>query len=176
MNITPIEGTSLLKLECLKHNFTKQFSKSKRDIQGFCKYCVRESKCLVLQEEFIQKSKKIHNDKYNYLEVKYLNNKDKVKIECPLHNLWFFQSPAEHLSGKTGCKYCSCEKQPQCKAMTKQEFEMKGKEVHGNRFSYAKTSYKRYHDKVVITCTKHNFDFEQTPRSSFIGKKWMSYL
>ena len=47
---------------------------------------------------FIEKSKKIHNSKYDYSLVKYVNNTTKVKIICPVHGV-FEQTPASHLNG-----------------------------------------------------------------------------
>ena len=57
------------------------------------------------KKKFITKANKIHNNKYNYSKVKYLNNYSKVTIICPKHNE-FKQSPNCHLS-KQGCPKCS---------------------------------------------------------------------
>lgn len=56
------------------------------------------------KDEFILKAKKIHNDKYNYDEVNYINGKIKVKIKCSKHGI-FNQQPQSHLQGK-GCPIC----------------------------------------------------------------------
>ena len=56
-------------------------------------------------ESFIKKSKKVHNGKYNYSLVKYMNNYTKVKIICPKHGE-FEQIPKHHLNG-VGCKSCN---------------------------------------------------------------------
>jgi len=53
---------------------------------------------------FIKKSNIIHNYKYNYSEVEYINNKTKVKIICPKHGI-FNQKPNDHLMGH-GCPIC----------------------------------------------------------------------
>lgn len=39
--------------------------------------------------EFIEKSKKIHGDKYDYSKVDYKNSKTGVKIICPIHGDFF---------------------------------------------------------------------------------------
>ena len=54
--------------------------------------------------DFIEKSKKIHGDKYDYSKVKYINNKTKVCIICQIHGE-FWQTPDAHLRG-CGCKLC----------------------------------------------------------------------
>ena len=59
---------------------------------------------LVMQdktENFINKAKKIHGDKYDYSKVEYVNNHTKVCVICPKHGE-FWQRPKPHLS-KHGC-------------------------------------------------------------------------
>lgn len=54
--------------------------------------------------EFIKDANKVHNGKYDYSLVDYINNATKVKIICPTHGV-FEQKPSNHLSGK-GCPKC----------------------------------------------------------------------
>lgn len=56
-------------------------------------------------EEFIEKANKIHNNKYDYSQVKYVNSRTKVCITCPQHNQ-FWQLANSHLQGQ-GCPKCS---------------------------------------------------------------------
>ena len=58
------------------------------------------------REEFISKAKKVHGDRYYYSKVAYHNNSTNVCIICP-ENGEFWQTPANHLSGK-GCVKCTC--------------------------------------------------------------------
>lgn len=55
-------------------------------------------------KDFIDKSKLIHGDKYDYSLVKYNRSGIKVKIICKYHGV-FEQRPNDHLSGK-GCIGC----------------------------------------------------------------------
>jgi len=48
---------------------------------------------------------KMHDYKYNYSEVNYINSYTKVKIICPKHGI-FLQKPGEHLYNKVGCPIC----------------------------------------------------------------------
>ncbi len=57
------------------------------------------------QDEFINKVKKIHNDKYDYSLVEYTGVINKITIICPKHGK-FKQKAAGHLDGKEGCKKC----------------------------------------------------------------------
>jgi len=56
---------------------------------------------------FIVKANKIHNNKYLYENVNYINNNTKVIITCPLHGD-FTQLPTNHLAGQ-GCPECGKE-------------------------------------------------------------------
>jgi hypothetical protein len=53
-------------------------------------------------EEFIERAKIVHGDRYDYTEVKYINTKTKVIIICSEHNK-FEQIPETHLLGQ-GCR------------------------------------------------------------------------
>ena len=55
-------------------------------------------------KEFIEKSKKIHGNKYEYSLVNYISSKNKIKIICPKHGI-FEQTPNSHLNGH-GCQIC----------------------------------------------------------------------
>lgn len=56
-------------------------------------------------EEFIQKARKVHGDKYDYSKTVYKTAKAKVTITCPIHGD-FEQLVSGHLSGY-GCKKCT---------------------------------------------------------------------
>lgn len=55
-------------------------------------------------EEFIEKAKLVHEDKYDYSKVQYVNTATKVCIICPEHGD-FWQTPNNHLFG-AGCPTC----------------------------------------------------------------------
>lgn len=57
-----------------------------------------------LVSEFIQESRSIHGDTYDYSLVQYKNNRTAVKIICPKHGI-FEQRPSTHLHG-SGCPKC----------------------------------------------------------------------
>ena len=56
------------------------------------------------QEEFIEKARKIHGNKYDYSNVQYINYTTAVCIECPKHGR-FLQKPINHLQ-LSGCPQC----------------------------------------------------------------------
>ena len=112
-------------------------------------------------EEFIEKAKKIHGDKYDYSKVNYINNSTKVCIICPEHGE-FYQTPAGHLSGRV-CKFCSGHYQSNTK-----EFIEKAKKIHGDKYDYSKVNYIKARIGVNIICPIHG-NFFQAPYSHLGG-------
>ena len=55
-------------------------------------------------KQFIKESNEIHNFRYDYSKVDYVNNQTKVIIICPIHGD-FEQVSSSHLSG-AGCPHC----------------------------------------------------------------------
>lgn len=56
------------------------------------------------EQIFIEQSRKIHGDKYDYSKVEYKHQHQKVCVICPEHGE-FYQKPNAHLSG-FGCPKC----------------------------------------------------------------------
>lgn len=112
-------------------------------------------------EEFVQKSREVHGDKYDYSKVDYKSGKDKVCIICPTHGE-FYQAPSNHLRGQ-GCFGCSNS------VPTTKEFIKRAKEIHGSRYDYSKVDYKGNKTKITITCPVHG-NFEQQPANHLHGQ------
>jgi hypothetical protein len=69
-----------------------------------CSYITTGISARTSKDEFIEKSKNIHGDKYSYDKVEYVNTKTKVTITCQKHGD-FKQPPYCHLEG-SGCPRC----------------------------------------------------------------------
>jgi len=98
-----INTRTKLKIFCKKHGEFEQLYKVHSSGSG-CPKCANESKSSTTQQ-FIEKSKLIHGDKYDYSLVDYKGSFKEVKIVCKEHGI-FKQSPHVHLSGSI-CKKCS---------------------------------------------------------------------
>ena len=118
-------------------------------------------------EQFIEKAKKVHGDKYDYSKVNYINKHTKVCIICPEHGE-FYQSPNNHLSGN-GCRKCWLKKNLTSKLSSTKKFVEKAIKIHGDKYDYSKVNYKHSLNKVIITCKKHG-DFLQTPNCHLNGQ------
>jgi len=117
--------------------------------------------------EFIERARKIHDDKYDYSNVNYTNAHTKIEIICPRHGK-FFQVPRSHLDG-IGCIFCWNEKNGNFRRDTLDEFILKSQKIHGDKYEYSNFIYINYHTKSYITCKKHG-GFNQTPDAHLSGR------
>jgi len=91
---------------CKEHGIFRQTSHNHLIGQG-CPKCKNKNKRLS-QKKFVELSKKVHNNEYDYKNVVYKTNKIKVQIKCEKHG-YFLQSPNRHLLGD-GCPKCKTSK------------------------------------------------------------------
>lgn len=121
----------------------------------------------ITTEEFIEKARKVHGNKYDYSKAEYKGCKLKICIICPEHGE-FWQTPDGHLQGR-GCPVCRYISVSNKLGLTTEEFIKKAKEVHGNKYDYSKVEYKSQKTKVCIICPEHG-EFWQDP-TGHIDKK-----
>lgn len=119
-------------------------------------------------EEYIEKAKKVHGEKYNYDSVDYLNLRTKIKILCNQCKNIFEQRPRCHLEGR-GCSSCSYKLLGSKKRSNKEEFILKAKIVHENKYCYDLVEYETANKKIKIQCNNCNNIFEQEPYSHLRG-------
>lgn len=127
-----------------------------------CPKCSGRSKLTL--DEFKNKSRKIHGDKYIYDKTNYINNSTKVCITCPIHGD-FWQTPSEHMRGH-GCPKCALEKISKEKTLTTETFIERSERIHKGYYNYDKVKYVDYYTKVCITCPEHG-DFWQAPYTHY---------
>jgi len=123
-------------------------------------------KLRMTKEEFVEKSNRIHQNKYEYSLVNYVNNSTKVCIICPVHGE-FWQRPIHHLNG-CGCQECKKEKISLANVSSSFDFANKSYNLFGNKYSYAYVDYKNSKGKVCIVCPIHG-EFWQRPNDHLMG-------
>lgn len=162
-------GRIKIKIICPIHG---DFLQSPSDHTNAGKGCV---KCGILKRaenrtmtvnDFINKSNKIHQFKYNYDDVVYIGSQIKVKIRCLIHGI-FTQLPTNHLSGK-GCSKCGAIKTGDAFRFNKEVFIIKSNILHNNKYDYSKVIYKNNRFKVRIICPIHG-EFLQKPMVHLTG-------
>lgn len=114
-------------------------------------------------EQFIEKARRVHGEKYNYSKVNYVDSQNKVCIICQKHGE-FFQTPSEHLQGY-GCPACGGRQR-----LTLKQFIEKAKKFHGDKYDYSKTNYINGLTKVEIKCNKCKTTFWQIPAYHLSGE------
>jgi hypothetical protein len=114
-------------------------------------------------EKFIEKSKYLHGNVYDYSRVHYRNNKTNVIISCKIHGL-FKQLPKNHLVG-SGCKKCYTDR---IQEKSRGRFIKEAMDVHG-KYDYSKVNFIDMDTNVVIICKKHG-EFQITPKNHLLGR------
>lgn len=174
-NVYYIDRNTPVKILCSKHGVFEMTPKQHLKGKG-CPLCKREEIDKIKEakhktkhtktteektNEFIQKARNIHGDKYDYSKTIYKKSSIPVIIICPIHGE-FLQTPNAHLSGK-GCKKC-CGKNK-----TTEEFVNESIKKHGNKYDYSKVEYKDSKTKVIIQCHKHG-EFLMSPNKHLSGE------
>jgi predicted nucleic-acid-binding Zn-ribbon protein len=137
---------------CREHGEFEQTPKLHLKTSG-CGKCAGTAKSNT--KEFIEKSKLIHGDKYDYSKVDYKNSTTNIIIICKEHGE-FQQTPYQHLK-TSGCQKCSGHY-----TLTTEEFIEKSILINGDKYDYSKVDYKNCNTKVIIICKEHG-EFQQTP-------------
>jgi len=125
-----------------------------------CGSITKSRKKLHTNKTFITKANYIHNSKYNYSLVKYVNTNTMVKIICPIHGE-FQQTPNTHLSG-SGCPKCGVNNSSIKQRKKLDKFIIEGNTLHDDKYDYSKSEYINGMTKVIIICPIHG-EFKQTP-------------
>lgn len=113
-------------------------------------------------ESFIEELKSIFGNKYDYSKVEFKTTKSPVTIICPTHGE--FQARPENLVRGFGCAKCAADSQ----RMGRDEFIMKSKQIHGDKYDYSKVVYINSNEKVEIVCPEHG-SFWVMPRNHLNG-------
>lgn len=132
-----------------------------------CPKCAHKQTHLrINQEQFIEKAKSVHGDKYDYSKTVYVNMHTKIIITCPVHGI-FSQNPQSHISG-CGCPKCKRDKHIERITKGLPYFLERARKVHGDKYDYSKVEYVNSSKKVCIICPKHG-EFYQSPEAHVKG-------
>lgn len=127
-----------------------------------------ETRRLKAASEFTTKASNIHNNKYDYSLVEYINSQSKVTIICPEHGSWE-QKPNNHITGY-GCPTCADVERGKSKTIkAASEFTTKSTLIHNNKYDYSLVEYINSQSKVKIICPIHCV-YEQRPNDHLSGK------
>ena len=161
-------NSEYIEIICPIHGIFKQQVRHHLYGQG-CPKCgkINKRKLNLTIEEFIEKARKVHGDKYDYSKVNYINSQTKICIICPIHGE-FWQAPNNHLS-KKNCPKCSFESRILKRSLKTEEFIEKARQVHGDKYDYSKVEYINTKTKICIICPIHG-EFWQIPNKHLGGR------
>ena len=103
-------------------------------------------------EDFINESKKVHGNLYDYSKSIFLKNSDNIEIICPIHDS-FFQKPSNHRNG-VGCPKCHTDKFWNEEKLKKEIISR-----YQDDYSLDKFVVKHNSEKMILGCKKCNQDF-----------------
>ena len=140
---------------CPKHGSFFQKPVGHINRHNGCVKCSYEDRAKSRQNQnFIQNANKIHNCKYDYSNVDYVNGQTDVEIICPKHGS-FFQKPKQHLYREDGCPSCGGTKR-----RTQSSIIEESKNIHNDKYDYSKVQFINLKTKVEIICPKHGSFFQ----------------
>lgn len=114
-------------------------------------------------EQWIEKARTVHKDRYDYSKVEYKGADEKVCIICPIHGE-FWQRAANHITLKRGCPKCNGGV-----SINKEEFIKRASKLHDYKYDYSKSNYINTKTKIEIICPEHG-SFWQEPENHMQGE------
>jgi hypothetical protein len=97
----------------------------------------------ITNDEFINMSKKIWKDRYDYSECEYIGANDKIRLYDKLNDRWIEQSAKSHINGYEVTK------------LTSDEYVDKCLIIHDYMYEYDMLNYENLNSKILINCKKH---------------------
>jgi len=152
---------SKVKIICPIHGVFEKIATEHLQGKG-CRLCKLKDRTHT-KSTFVEKSRVVYEDKYDYSLVEYINSSTRVKIICPIHGI-FEQKPVEHTRGY-GCVKCSWDNT----RTTQLDFVSRSLEIHKRKYTYDNVVYENSGSKVSIICPVHGV-FEQRGCSHLEGK------
>ncbi len=96
----------------------------------------------------------------------YQGTKIPVHLKCKRCGFDFWIRPIKHLVNTASCRGCG--RLERC--LSHDEFVRRAQEVHGDKYDYTLTMYRRMRERVVIMCRICEKSFRQFPQNHLVGK------
>lgn len=121
---------------------------------------VSKGRNMLTKEQWVEKAKEIHGDRYDYSESNYLGNQQFLRIGCNTHGM-FTQKAGVHLQG-SGCQQCGWTLAGSAHKVDFDVFVSQAREKHGEQYEYLESTYIGATDLMTIVCKDHG-EFSQKP-------------
>ncbi len=117
----------------------------------------------ITNETFLIRVKEKHGDnKYDYSNTVYINNKSNITVKCQEHGE-FTQRAGHHLNG-SGCPSCAGNKKK-----TTESYINEANIKHDYGYNYSEVEYKGAFEKINIICLEHGL-FSQEAKAHLTGQ------
>lgn len=167
-DLTNRDEKGRIKIICPKHGEFWQDPSSHLQGHG-CDKCAHEkigNQFRLSKEDFLEKAREIHGDKYEYDLSNYCNNRSVIKIKCPTHG-WFSQEVCSHLQGH-GCDKCAHEKSADRQRTNKLSFLQRANAIHDGKYEYDLRNFHNMKSIIGVKCPVHGW-FSQEAFSHLQG-------
>lgn len=115
--------------------------------------------------KFVEKSNRVHDNKYEYDQQTYKGQDYHVAILCHTHGQ-FLQKAYLHSSGR-GCPECGKNKLKGSR-LKLDDFKSRASSIHQNKYDYSDVQYSTLNDRISIICSEHG-EFKQTVKLHLSG-------
>lgn len=151
-----INAKTKMIITCKMHGDFLQKSNNHIKGQGCPKCGIRKcSKNITTSfEEFLERAKKKHGEKFQYIKGTYNGLTSKMTIVCPVHGN-IEMTGQSHCVSLHGCSKCGDISAGLKKIIPKDKFIETCKLIHENKYSYEYVEYKTTNDRIKIVCPKH---------------------
>jgi len=131
-----------------------------------CGIIKRSSKNRRTTKQFIEESKVIHGDRYDYSKSEYRSCDKKLIIICNLHGE--FQLTPEHHFRKVGCSKCGTIRSANANRISQEQYITQVNNAHNNKYDYSKVQYVSMNANIIIICYIHG-EFSQLANNHLQG-------
>lgn len=166
---------------CPKHGEFAQTPNS--HMYAGCRACGYDDMRVSLGE-FKEKCYKMHDNFYNYDNVKYDTLLDKVNINCPKHGSFLLRA-SKHINDGIGCTKCAIE----ARTKSQEDFIKEVLIIHNSKYDYSEVIYTGCKELIIIKCPIHGA-FKQMAMTHLLGSgcqkcshriskpetEWLDYL
>lgn len=157
-----VNQTSDVTIICRVHGEFNQRPQHHSNGSG-CKKCGNNT---MTHDQFIDKFKEVHGDRYDYSLSKPKTTKHAIDIVCSRHGI-FSQNVGGHMRGN-GCKKCSNEEFGRNQIKDYGSHIKDFEKIHGGMYDYSNTKIVLSRDKCSVRCRSHG-DFMITPKNHLAG-------
>jgi hypothetical protein len=157
-----IDVQTPVSITCLEHEVEFKVTPHKHlHSSPGCRQCLEV--VVPTTEEFIDRLKAIHGEKYDYSLVEYIRSYLPVRLICAEHGP-FEKTPINLVHHGNGCSKCTSLYSP-----TTEEWIQRAVTIHGDKYDYSLVDYVNSVSPIEIICKTHG-SFYQRP-SSHIHQK-----